>query len=144
MVITTLQAGLLSLFLTPLMLCVCFNFIHKCRDLQFKVNFERQIFWETFQCNFIYSQSFCQKSAERKSLKKYFFYFVFDVWPGDWTLALRLISQHTTQCHILIIFTEFNIESIRKRNRNNPRNRSIPFFNFVEYLSHLFCWNSFH
>ena len=26
---------------------VCFNFIHKWRDLQFKVDFERQIFWET-------------------------------------------------------------------------------------------------
>ena len=30
----------------------------------------------------IYSQSFCQKSAERKSPKKYFFVFCFDVWPG--------------------------------------------------------------
>ena len=49
---------------------VCVNFIYKGRDLQFKVNTERQIFWDTFQ-----SQSFCQKSAERKSLKKYFLYF---------------------------------------------------------------------
>ena len=40
---------------------------------------------------------FCQKSAERKSPKKYFFFiFRFDVWPGARTLALRLISQHTT------------------------------------------------
>ena len=50
---------------------VCVNFIHKWRDLQFKVDSERQI-WETFHGNFIYSQSFCQKSAERKSPKKYF------------------------------------------------------------------------
>ena len=27
---------------------VCVNFIHKWRDLQFKVDSERQIFWETF------------------------------------------------------------------------------------------------
>ena len=54
---------------------VCVNFIHKWRHLQFKVDSERQI-WETFHGNFIYSQSFCQKSAERKSLKKYFSYFV--------------------------------------------------------------------
>ena len=27
------------------------NFIHKWRDLKFKVDFERQIFWETFQGN---------------------------------------------------------------------------------------------
>ena len=55
---------------------VCVNFIHKWRDLQFKVDSERQIFWESFHSNFIYSQSFCQKSAERKSPKKYFSYFV--------------------------------------------------------------------
>ena len=50
--------------------CVCVNYIYKWRDLQFKVDFERQIFWETFNGNFIYSQSFCQKSAERKLPKK--------------------------------------------------------------------------
>ena len=56
---------------------VCVNFIHKWRDLQFKVDSERQIFfWETFHSNFIYFQSFCQKSAERKSPKKRFSYFV--------------------------------------------------------------------
>ena len=31
---------------------VCVYFIHKWRDLQFKVNSERQIFWETFHGNF--------------------------------------------------------------------------------------------
>ena len=55
---------------------VCVNFIHKWQDLQFKLNSERQIFWETFHGNFIYSQSFCQKSAERKSPMEYFSYFV--------------------------------------------------------------------
>ena len=33
---------------------VCANFIHKWRDLQFKVDSERQIFWEIFQGNCIY------------------------------------------------------------------------------------------
>ena len=33
-------------------------------------------FWEVFHGNFIYSQSFCQKPAERKSPKKYFHIFV--------------------------------------------------------------------
>ena len=55
---------------------VCINITHKWRDLQFKVDSERQIFCEIFHGNFIYSQSFCQKSAERKSPKKYFSYFV--------------------------------------------------------------------
>ena len=56
---------------------VCVNFIHKWQDLQFKVDFERQVFIETFyMAIFIYSQSFCQKSSERISQKKYFSYFV--------------------------------------------------------------------
>ena len=55
---------------------VCINFIHKWRDLQFKIDSKRQIFCETFHGKFIYSPSFCQKSAERKSPKKYFSYFV--------------------------------------------------------------------
>ena len=42
---------------------MCVNFIHKWRDLQFKVDSKRQVFCETFHGNFIYSQSFCQKSA---------------------------------------------------------------------------------
>ena len=63
------------------------NFIHKWRDLQFKVDSEGQIFWENFHGNFIYSQSFCQKSAEKKSPKKYFSYFVdleFKLWLFIW------------------------------------------------------------
>ena len=34
---------------------VCVNFIHKWWDLQFKVYSERQISWETFHGNFVYS-----------------------------------------------------------------------------------------
>ena len=52
------------------------NFVREWRDLQFNVDFERQIFEKLFHGRFIYSQSFCQKSAERKSPKKYFSYFV--------------------------------------------------------------------
>ena len=47
---------------------VCVNFIHKWRDLQFKVDSERQIFFRNLSWQFlIYSHSFCQKSAENKS-----------------------------------------------------------------------------
>ena len=51
---------------------VCVNFIHKWRDLQFKVDSKRQNFEKLSMAIFIYSQ----KSAERKSPKKYFSYFV--------------------------------------------------------------------
>ena len=65
------------------------NFVHK-------VDSERQIFWEIFHGNFIYPQSFCQKSAERKSPEEILLVFCFDVWPWARTLALRLISEHIT------------------------------------------------
>ena len=50
--------------------------IHKWRDLQFKVDSERQIFEKLFMAILINSQSFSQKSVEAKSAKKYFLYFV--------------------------------------------------------------------
>ena len=62
---------------------VCDNFIDRWRDLQFKVDSERQIFWETFHGNFIYSE-FLPEIAE-----EILFVFYFDVWPGTRTLALR-------------------------------------------------------
>ena len=55
---------------------VCVNFIDKWRDLQFKVDSERQIFEKLFMAVLIHTQNFCQKSAERKSPKKYILYFV--------------------------------------------------------------------
>ena len=74
---------------------VCLNFIHTWRELQFKVDSERQIFWDTFHDNFIYSQSFCQTSAERKSPKKYFLYFVLMSGLGlePWLYVFLLISN---------------------------------------------------
>ena len=56
---------------------VCVNFIHKWRDLQLKSTPNDRFFENLFMAIFIDSQSFCQKSAERrKSPKKYFSYFV--------------------------------------------------------------------
>ena len=55
---------------------VCVNFIHNWWDLQFKVDSERQIFEKLFTAISFNSQSFCQISAERKSPKRYFSYFI--------------------------------------------------------------------
>ena len=41
----------------------------KWQDLQFNVDSERQIFETFFHGRFIYTQSFCQKSAEKSSSK---------------------------------------------------------------------------
>ena len=56
------------------MLCVLILYISD-GTYSFKVDSERQILRETFHGNLIliHSQSFSQKSAERKSSKKYFF-----------------------------------------------------------------------
>ena len=47
------------------MLCVLIFYIKWRWTCSFKVDSEQQIFWETFHSNFIYSQYFCHKSAER-------------------------------------------------------------------------------
>ena len=46
----------------------CINFICEWRDLQFNVDSERQIFEKHFHDRFIYSQSFCQKSADQSCI----------------------------------------------------------------------------
>ena len=60
---------------------VCGNFIHKWRDLQFKVDTDLQNFWQTFHGKFINTQCFCKKSAERIFSKKSLFSILF------WCLA---------------------------------------------------------
>ena len=72
---------------------VCINFIEKWRNLQSKVDSRRHFFWETFHGNFIYSQSLCQKSAERKLPKKYFCILF---WCLAWGLNSGFLSNKLT------------------------------------------------
>ena len=96
--------------LTPLMLCVLILYISG-GTYCLKSTSNDKFFEKLFMAIPIYSQSFCQKSAERKSPKKYFSYFILifglGLEPGDFilipfesqamgTLAFRLIRQHTT------------------------------------------------
>ena len=75
----------------------CINFIYKWRDLQFKVDSERQIFWETFHKNFICLLSeFLPEICWEEIAEEILIVFCFDVWSGCRTLGLRLRSQHTT------------------------------------------------
>ena len=90
--IKSLQSALLSQFLISLNV-VCVNFIHKRRDLRFKVDSKRHIFLKTFHGNFIYIRSFCQKSTEWKLRKIYFLYFV--LMSG---LGLEYYLPHTSYC----------------------------------------------
>ena len=90
---------------------VCVNFIHKLRDLQFKVDSERQIFWETFHGNFIYSQSFCQISTERGNRRRNTFRISFrclawDTNPG-FSFFLFLIIKVLIRVQKWIVFSLF-------------------------------------
>ena len=49
---------------------VCINFIHNISTAN------DRFFKKLFMAVSVYSENFCQKSAERKSPKKYFLYFV--------------------------------------------------------------------
>ena len=82
------------------------SLIREWRDLQCNVDSERQIFEKLFHGRFIYSQSFCKKSAERKSPKKYFSYFIFDDWPGIWTQAFA--SKKPTHYILDRLHRQFN------------------------------------
>ena len=75
---------------------VCVNFIHKWRDLQFKIDSERKIFWETFLWQFYLLSEFLPEICWEQIAQEILFVFRFDVWPGTLTLAFRLISQHTS------------------------------------------------
>ena len=75
---------------------VCVNFIRKWWGLQFKVDFERQIFLETFHGNFYLLSKFLPEICWEKIAEEILFVFRFDVWLGTRTLGFRLISQHTT------------------------------------------------
>ena len=73
---------------------MCVNFIHKWRDLLFKVDSERQMFlinfsWQFFFTLRVFSRILLRGSSRRNIIP----YFRFDIWPGVWTEALRLISE---------------------------------------------------
>ena len=63
---------------------VCGNFIHNWRDLQFKVDSERQIFFEKlFKAILFTPRVFSRNLSERKSPKKYFLYFLCLAWGSN-------------------------------------------------------------
>ena len=78
------------------MLCVLI-FIHKWRDLQFKVDSERQIFFfEKLFMAILFILSVLARNLLRENRQRNIFIFCSDVGPEAQTLAFRLISQNTT------------------------------------------------
>ena len=56
---------------------MCISFTDKWRDQRFKVDSEQETFLEIIHDNFVYSQSFCHKSADRNQPKKLLLYFIY-------------------------------------------------------------------
>ena len=108
LVVTTLQSILLTQFLTSLMLCVLILYISGgTESLNSTPN--DSFFEKLFMAVLIYSQSFCQKSAERKSPKKYFLYFVrSDV--KTWGSNPGFTSNKPR--HYLLDYGDFNVQLV--------------------------------
>ena len=83
---------------------VCVYFIREWRDQQFNVDFALQIFEKLFHGGFIYFQSFCQKSAERKSPKKFFLFIFHFLWL-TWDTNPGFTSNKPT--HYLLDYGDF-------------------------------------
>ena len=76
---------------------VCVNFIRERRDLQFNVDSERQIFWETFSWQFYLLSEFLPEICWEEVAEEIFFFISFLMTDlGYEPRPLRLISQHTT------------------------------------------------
>ena len=135
---------------------VCIKFIYK-------IDAERQIFWESFHGNFIYSQSFWQKSAESQSPKKYFLYFVFMSNPGftsnkptQYQIANTIpdtASSSSSSCHYAFIrfYTEWTADWFVVSNpvilcrylRRHPLAKNILFDRLLQIIGLLRkTWNS--
>ena len=80
---------------------VCVNFIDEWRNVQLKIDSKRRIFLRNFSWQFYFNtQSFCQKSAERMSPKKYFHIFIL---MSDLGLEMRLYV-HNRLKRLLFLF----------------------------------------
>ena len=105
------------------MLCVLILYI-SAGDLRFKVDFGRQIFWETFHGNYIYFAEFLPEICWEEIAKEILFVFRFDVWRGTRTLAFRLIGQHITY-YITAIPLELRIYRQPKDDKKALENPSV-------------------
>ena len=74
---------------------VCVNFIHEWWNLQFNIDSEWQILWETFHGSFYLLSDFLLEICWEENAEEIIFVFYFGVWPKARSMVLRRISQHT-------------------------------------------------
>ena len=86
------------------------NFIYKWRYLQFKVGSERQIFWETFNGNFILLSEFlpeiCWKEIAEEIL------FVFRLWCQDNYLVFHTTYVMSVNFYMSNVTGTYSLKSI--------------------------------
>ena len=130
------MSGLLTKFVIPLMLCVLILYISS-GIYNLKSTPSDRFFFKNFSWQFlIYSQSFCQKSAERKSPKKYFFFHI-SFWYLPWDTNPGFISNKLT--HYLLDHCDFTIAT--KMVIQVAINCSLQPFSFTHYQYCVFKFN---
>ena len=80
---------------------MCVNSIGEWLDLQFNLDFEWQILEKLFHGRFIYSQSFCQKSAEN------YIFFHISFWCLTWDTNPGFKSNKPT--HYVLDYSDFSL-----------------------------------
>ena len=81
---------------------VCVNFIHKWRDLQFKVDTKRQIFWETFHGSFYLLSEFLPETCWEEIAEKIWWYCI-HTYIHNWSGLHPSFSHHLYCVWILYI-----------------------------------------
>ena len=132
-----------SVMITPLMLFVLILYISG-GTYSLKSSPNDRFFWETFHGNFIYSQCYCQKSAERKSPKKYFSYFVLMLCCLAWNSNLGFLSNKPT--HYLLDHGDFIFIQLfflnKKKNKSKNKSREYKFYR-VRHLTFFFSTSAY-
>ena len=94
---------------------VCVNFIHKWRDLQFKVDSERHIIWETFHGNFYWLSEFLPEICWEEIAEEILFVFHFFLCLA-WDSNPGFSSNKPT--HYLLENGDFFSFEIQKKKKN--------------------------
>ena len=108
------------------------NFIHKWRDLQFKVDSESQIIWETFHSKFYLLSEFLPEICWEEIAEKILFVFCFDVWP--WLLLDHGDFIHTYITTWWTVFTHWPYWPITNKTFSANFSFENLMITFIEYL----------
>ena len=116
--------------------CMCVNFIHEWRDLEFKVDFERQIFEKFSNGNLITHRVFARQLLRGSCRRNTFSYFVLSKISeqGVRTPISRLIYQYI---RIAIFGRKYYIHTYIIRHYNS----SVRIIDLISHTTYVVCAN---